>query len=290
MKKLSAYENDQENILKAIYKAKTSKFESNRDKTIYEVKEVVSNKHKEIVDRYAEYLTNKISLENITNSCCNDIDNKALRHCYEKSTKALNILKKNIKESQAIEVRSICGYCGINSPGTFDHYLPLSIFPEFAVYGPNLIPCCGDCNSKKGAEWKDINNTRYFINLYYDEIPDIAIIEAIIKIEADSPKIEFKFIQNSRGFEYEKVKDREIVKYHYDKLELLNRFRDSCDSYISEIIKSLKCHKKFNKSEILEFLKDEYDGIVESYGINHWKSITLKGMINSGDFINFCTL
>lgn len=289
MKKLEAYEKDQNETLKLIYEAKKSKLKLTDSEDEYAVKDLIKNKYNTILDKYVEYKNSKNCLESIKQFPFSDLEKRALIHCYEYSTKALSNLKKEIKLNQPNALRSICTYCGINNPGTYDHYIPKSQYPEYSVYGPNLIPCCNECNGIKGDRWKDEGDKRLFFHFYYDSSPTIQIIESIITIEDDEPKVRFDFIKNNGNFEYETLENSFIIENHFRRLDLLNRFRDSCNSYLAETINSLRAHKKFDEISIIDFLKEEHVGIVETYGINHWKSIAIKGMIDSTEFISFCS-
>jgi 5-methylcytosine-specific restriction endonuclease McrA len=62
-----------------------------------------------------------------------------------------------------------CPFCNERDASTLDHYLPKSIFPEFAILPINLIPCCKDCNHEKG-EHKADSETKQLIHPYYDDI------------------------------------------------------------------------------------------------------------------------
>ncbi len=46
-----------------------------------------------------------------------------------------------------------CPYCSLGQATTLDHYLPKSRFPQFSVAVCNLVPCCKDCQSRKGKEY-----------------------------------------------------------------------------------------------------------------------------------------
>ena len=65
---------------------------------------------------------------------------------------------------------SVCPYCGINRPGTIDHFAPKERFPEFSVYPINLIQCCGECNTRKDEDLAE-NGNRLFLHAYLDTIP-----------------------------------------------------------------------------------------------------------------------
>lgn len=44
-----------------------------------------------------------------------------------------------------------CHICGSERNGQLDHHLPSSRYPQFYVYGPNLIPVCTQCNPAKSS-------------------------------------------------------------------------------------------------------------------------------------------
>ena len=43
-----------------------------------------------------------------------------------------------------------CAFCNQRIASTIDHYLPRGLFPELSVAPTNLVPCCRECNHKKG--------------------------------------------------------------------------------------------------------------------------------------------
>ena len=55
-----------------------------------------------------------------------------------------------------------CVFCAQRIASTIDHYLPRHLFPELSVAPTNLVPCCSECNHKKG---------RYAATTEHDQIP-----------------------------------------------------------------------------------------------------------------------
>ena len=124
-----------------------------------------------IHNRFDEYDLSKFSLENMCKQSWKDVEKSDLCHCYRNSTYPLDSLKHEIKQAQPQICRRICQYCGLNNvESIYDHYLPKESFPEYAVYGFNLVPCCFTCNAKKSEIFLR-HGQRQFINLYYDPIP-----------------------------------------------------------------------------------------------------------------------
>jgi len=63
-----------------------------------------------------------------------------------------------------------CPMCGSGSVGSVDHYLPRVDYPEFSVFGPNLVPACSHCNStEKGSIYKGDAPER-FLHPYFDTV------------------------------------------------------------------------------------------------------------------------
>ena len=63
-----------------------------------------------------------------------------------------------------------CPLCGLNYVYDLDHYMPKSIYPQYAVHPQNLIPICHRCNNKKLEKWVDHQNKRVIFNAYFDII------------------------------------------------------------------------------------------------------------------------
>lgn len=72
-----------------------------------------------------------------------------------KAAKTFQKVKKQIFD---LNLRGKCPFCMISEATTLDHYFPESIYPEYIIFVPNLVPCCNFCNIKKGdrlfkAQW-----------------------------------------------------------------------------------------------------------------------------------------
>ncbi|NEN62568.1 hypothetical protein G3V82_23825, partial [Escherichia coli] len=63
----------------------------------------------------------------------------ALNDAYTGETKALARMKKRITANGIVQGR--CPYCGINEGSDFDHYLPVTHYPQYATFAKNLAPC-----------------------------------------------------------------------------------------------------------------------------------------------------
>lgn len=62
-----------------------------------------------------------------------------------------------------------CPFCGHLPVSTLDHSLGKAEYPVLAVAAINLIPCCKDCNHKKGTAAALTPETQ-FLHAYYDNL------------------------------------------------------------------------------------------------------------------------
>ena len=86
-----------------------------------------------------------------------------------------------------------CPCCGAHSvPGTLDHYLPKTSFPEFAVLLANLTPMCNACQEDKGANYLTEEGNRKFIHSYFDDI-DFNLYKIRFQGNLCKPKFIFEF-------------------------------------------------------------------------------------------------
>lgn len=123
---------------------------------------------KQVLERYLYYQSHFTYLDNILplDKAVWQDSKDELISCYGDNVAFQQarkiILSDNIK----------CPYCLLNRPNTIDHYFDKSDYPEYAVFIPNLIPCCSECNSAKGTTVFDDLGHRKYIHFYLDYIPE----------------------------------------------------------------------------------------------------------------------
>ena len=178
---------------------------------------------------YENYNQNKYELSKIAMNTFNNSEREDLEHCYNGKTQPLDRLLASIKMAQPTEIRNKCQYCGIDSPNTFDHYLPISWFPEFAVYSLNLLPCCATCNGKKLNAFL-LNNERQIVNLYFDSLPIVQYLYVNINYHYDEP-VAIYHLQQSSDISAQTFR---LIETHYSRLDLLSRFQANSPEVFSE--------------------------------------------------------
>lgn len=76
-----------------------------------------------------------------------------------------------------------CPLCTQRDVQTLDHYLPESVFPEFAVFPLNLVPTCFSCNKAKLAHVPTGYDEQLF-HPYFDDWGDYQFLTATIDVNS----------------------------------------------------------------------------------------------------------
>ncbi|UOX32949.1 hypothetical protein LXD69_12985 [Flavobacterium sediminilitoris] len=239
----------------------------------------------DIKNRFDDYIDKFSSSELITIEDSLYIQNHPnLVSCYKSEGNTLKLLKKAIKDNQDNDLKGVCQYCGILKPKTYDHYLPISIYPEFSALAINLIPCCKDCNGKKKNYWKE-NQERGIINFYIDNIPDSQFLFGNVIFVSGIPHIEYQLLNpnniiNSFFFD--------IAKKHYKRLELLQLFKDTSTDELGEMIRMFKIYVANPTVEDLsQKLNTDANQLQMQFGLNYWKAVMRLTLSQSEPFLNY---
>jgi len=191
-----------------------------------------------------------------------------LIHCYEVPTKALDRLCAQIRNAQEFNLQSQCQYCGVNPLAeTFDHYLPKEEFAEFSAFAQNLLPCCRDCNNKKGRAWKRAGR-RVVLNLYYDELPRTRYLTARVVFDDNKPTVRFSFRSNVRLFGGK----RRLIRAHFAELDLLNVYDKAASIEIGEQVKLIGSLKPdLTRVQIASVFRRQASKLSRQFSPNYWK-------------------
>lgn len=244
-------------------------------KRILAIKEDLKKKMPSIFLRYKEYIKyfKSKNLLAITDSTF-EAGDASLISCYLSGGNKIAAIKKAIKDLQDNFGNEKCMYCQIKEPDSFDHYLPKDIYPEFSSLAINLIPCCVTCNKKKDIYWKDLGEVG-IINFYLNSIPieqflfvDISFSDNDYQTPIVKFSLENKFSINEITFR--------MIKKHYKRLELSERYKDNVNSVISELKRILGSYGKnlSTKNKITATIDYSHQLKID-YGINYWKAILL---------------
>lgn len=190
---------------------------------------------------------------------------------------------RRIYDEIMIAANEKCPYCGgIGRPGTLDHYLPKSKYPQFSVLPSNLLPCCRDCNS--GSKQTSIATCpeEQVIHPYYDY--DHFFTQQWIKarVHQDDPCFLEYFVDPPSSWS---DIDKARVATHFNDFDLAVRYSIQAGEELSTLVDQRKSHmKNYTASQFSEYL----GSIGNSNGLfsNHWKKIMYLTLADDAWFCN----
>ena len=249
--------------------------------------DVVNNKHLEarqklllkknlVQERYALYSSQIHDLDQLSAlDWENDLETRALLiSCFGNNVNFVSA-KKAIFSNV-----SKCPYCTINRPNTLDHYFDKADYPEYAVYLPNLIPCCSECNSQKGTALFDPYHKRKYIHFYYDNIPDyqFLFVHLSFKPQEAIPKVEL-----SLNFQDDTPNTVRIAN-HFLELNLLKKIKEQINDKLPTIITEISTYHENPNFDAKKIINIRYASLVSTHGVNYWEACMLNGILSSSDF------
>lgn len=226
---------------------------------------------------YQIYDTNKYSLETVCPDTTVKAQREYLQDCYKRGTE-ISKIKQRIKDNMPEKIKGKCPYCMISEPNTIDHYLNKDEFPEYSIYTDNLIPCCSYCNGKKSNLWIH-NGKRIFLNSYFDSPIEDEYLFVSVDIKDDTPyikdvKIDFSNVTAS-GLRID------MVRSHYEKLNLLKRYKDKSIGYLSTIVYELIEPSRQPLKACTDSLERRINALEKNNGFNHWETAVCRGILNN---------
>jgi len=210
---------------------------------------------------------------------------EALLYCYDGDTVDVSVprdtLINRIHQLQPAVSKEKCQYCMLSEPKSIDHFLPKSIFPEFAVLPLNLFPCCQYCNSKKFTFWRR-NGSRRIINFAIDNVEVARFLYCEIEYDPRGARVEFELRR------HHSISPRlfGIIEGHFMRLGLFDRYKDAATGPISEaqslLRNSFTGGFKFIRRSILLRHANSQE---EVYGINFWRAAVFRALAESREFL-----
>lgn len=170
-----------------------------------------------------------------------------------------------------------CGSLGI--PGTLDHYLPKTTYPEYSTLLVNLTPMCSTCQEIKGSQYLTENGERKFLHPYYDDItlpifilkfsPPFNTPEFIVEFNTDLP-----------------LENRDIAKEHAVSIDIEPRFKKFCETKHLHLLKiASRMRKKQNEINI-EITIQNFLENAEDNSINCWEAIFYRSTLECKELID----
>lgn len=249
-------------------------------------KGIVENIECKLRRRFGLYkrLLNDDKLEELTHLRLTEERGKALKDLYSYDSKAFCELRIELTTDENNRKSNLCPNCLLELAGTLDHIIPQTPFPEYSTHPYNLIPCCSTCNSKKNDDWIK-NGKRSIIDFYIDDIPDIQFLYAYPRIVDGHLDVTYE-IHFPLGYN-KLLKDR--LENHFDKLELLKRYRDNSDDKISELANNIKNASGFSIGDeiIKEIIKKNAHEMQKQFAVNYWVAILNIACVDDKNVYNY---
>lgn len=167
-----------------------------------------------------------------------------------------------------------CPMCAVGRASTLDHYLPESIFPEFAILPLNLVPACSICQSHKRELYREAD-APLFLHLYFDDLPlderylfaDVHVVETSISLDywLDPPSSMPSGIAQR-------------LRAHFSKLRLR-------ESYVAEGVGEFSDKRNqlewllatgSTAEDVSTYLRQEAATVAANRGVNHWRAVALN--------------
>lgn len=169
-----------------------------------------------------------------------------------------------------------CPMCGISVPSQLDHQMPREDFRSLSVCRMNLVPTCSICNNKKRK-----GNPSNFIHPYYAQaIMNLPFFEIEIHSSPITHRMSWKFSINK-----DIIHDRNLVSKIESQVAVIKLFRRlyrETNIMLSDILNA-----DITSQEQLDFvMKYEYRKYTNNnrYGMNDWRCVFLKSLIESPHF------
>lgn len=175
-----------------------------------------------------------------------------------------------------------CPYCYQLRASQIDHYLPKAHFGEYAIFVPNLVPICNECNGKKLNRYVLPGGGRRYVHPYFDQLPSNSFqyLDAEISI-GSSVSIKFSVVRPTG------VSDEVwcALRNQFVDLDLGRRYMEDATETMMSMLGSIYTHyERGGRGELRYQLEIEQHSKQLRYGRNHWWAVTLDTLAQSDLF------
>lgn len=252
-----------------------------------ETKQKLRSIKTQVFVKYDAYSSDLPTLKEISTSSLSAQNKEALLGAYQSKTKEFQAVLDEIRAIQDTSyLRQYCQYCGVNLSKSNDHYFPKEDYTFYTIFPINLVPCCLDCNGKKGKRIYKVTGERRFINFYYDNLDGKCFLECSITYDENIPIFTF-------GLEFDATFDPDfkiIVEEHFANLGLIEKYKDISEAEF-DLISEEFSESNFVITEVESLVKSKMKTHEKQLGYNHYKTALLRGMLGSiQKFVEFLNI
>lgn len=167
-----------------------------------------------------------------------------------------------------------CPSCGEpGKPGTLDHYLPKSVFPELSVVIANLTPMCAECQQSKSDDYVDENGNKLFIHPYFDAIDAPLIALSILPPYECPEKFEINVINDLK----EPMKS--LALRHITGVGFKARFEEFCRLEYFNLLPLFSDERNEEAPEKAARIVKRFLRQAEQQSSNRWEAIFYRGIL-----------
>lgn len=170
-----------------------------------------------------------------------------------------------------------CGSLGI--PGTLDHYLPKTKYPEYATLLVNLTPMCSTCQEEKGSDCLTELGEKKFLHPYYDEVTT-PIYRVIFTAPYNTPEFTIELNINLPP------EISRIAKEHTIGIGIEPRFKKFCETKHLHLLKMATRLRSKQNSENIEFTLQNSLENAEDNSINCWEAIFYRSTLENPELLD----
>jgi hypothetical protein len=161
---------------------------------------------------------------------------------------------------------------------TIDHYLPKSEFPLLSVVPANLVPCCKDCNTEKGARRPSKSEDQFF-HPYFDNFDGATWLQAVVQ-QSQPVAILFSVVKPSTWTQSQ----HDRLSHHFHTLKLAPLYSSQAASEIvSRRLRLQALYKTGGASEVRDFLEEEATSAAAAHE-NSWRTAMYRALSVDGWF------
>ncbi|CCN81197.1 HNH endonuclease [Vibrio nigripulchritudo] len=175
-----------------------------------------------------------------------------------------------------------CPCCGEpGKPGTLDHYLPKSKYPEFSIVVENLTPMCSDCQGLKGNDVRDELGNKVYIHPYYDPIEQV-LIELEIRPPYENPSAFIASVPNGTP---EPLKS--LIQRHIKEIDFVSRFEEYCSNEYSDLLSMLAEEQEDEDREPVQKTIGRFLAKARKQAENRWEAIFYRGVLSNQHLLHY---
>ncbi len=175
-----------------------------------------------------------------------------------------------------------CPSCGESGkPGTLDHYLPKSEYPELSVVIANLTPMCSECQGRKGSDYINAQGEKLFIHPYFD-----AIEEPLVSVNILPP---FNKPQKFDVTVNDSIEEplHSLVLRHIDGVDFIERFEEFCQLEYLNLLSLISDERLDDTPEKAERVLKRFLRKAEKQSVNRWEAIFYRGILDDADLLDY---